>query len=364
MQEYPYLSIDLDAIRHNAEVVCSCCRKSGVSVAGVIKFSDGQADIAKAYWDGGCVEVASSRLTHLIAIKQKYPYIKNLLIRLPMLCEVKDTVLWCDTSLNTELVTLQALNEAAAIAGKIHNVILLMDVGDLREGVITEEELCSLACEVERHMPYLYLRGIGSTFCCYGGILPTKANLTRLAKAVELVESAIGRPLETISGGSSSTMIPLLRRDVPEKINHLRIGGLIANPVSMRLNRNFTIEGIREDSFSLHGQVIENSVKPTVPFGTGSTNWAGNTVRYADRGSRRRAIVALGAADVGDVMKLLPMDDRIKVLGGSSDHLLLDIEDCDTAYPVGSEITFRMLYSALLHSFISRTVREEYHENR
>ena len=185
-----------------------------------------------------------------------------------------------------------------------------------------------------------------------------------MAKAAELVEASIGRPLETISGGSSATMMALLRRDVPEKINHLRIGGLIANPVSMRLNRNFTIEGIREDTFFLHGQVIENNVKPTVPFGAGSINWAGNTVRYADRGSRRRAIVALGAADVGDVMKLLPVDDCVKVLGGSSDHLLLDIEDCGTAYPVGSEIVFHMFYSPLLHSFISRAVREEYHENR
>lgn len=360
MPRYPYLEINIAAIRNNSETVCRVCRGHGIDVAGVIKFSDGRPEIAKAYWDGGCMEIASSRTTHLAEIKQIYPTIKTLLIRMPMLCEAGETVRWCDCSLNTELATLQALNEAAGNLGRIHNVILLLDVGDLREGVITEDELLNLAIEVENNMPNLYLRGIGSTFCCYGCVLPTKTNLTRLANAAEMVEKAIGRSLETVSGGSSSSMMPLLRGDVPEKINHFRIGGLIANPIAMRLNRKFTVSGMSEDTFFLHGQVIENSVKPTVPIGESSLNWAGNAVKYEDRGNRRRAIVALGAADVGDVMKLLPVDEKIRILGGSSDHLLLDIEDCETQFPVGSEIVFRMFYGPLLHSFTSRVVREEF----
>lgn len=360
MSEYPYLEIHTDTIRRNAETVCRVCREHGIDVAGVVKFSDGRPEIAKAYRDGGCVEIASSRTAHLAEIRQAYPALRTLLIRIPMLCEAEEAVRCCDCSLNSELTTLRALNEAAEKLNRVHQVILLLDVGDLREGVMTEEELLSLALEVERNMPGLRLRGIGSTFCCYGCVLPTKTNLTRLADAAERIENAIGRPLETVSGGSSSSMMPLLRGEVPPKINHFRIGGLIANPIGMRLNRGFTVEGMSEDTVLLHAQVIENNVKPTVPIGEGSINWAGNAVHYEDRGSRRRAVAALGAADVGDVGKLIPTDDRITILGGSSDHLLLDIEDCGGDYPVGSELVFRMFYDSLLRSFISRTVREEY----
>lgn len=352
---YPYIDIHYDRIRSNAGTVSEYCRKCNISLAGVIKFSDGSVEMARAYYEGGCAEIASSRVTHLKEIRQALPEIPTLLIRMPMACEVEDAVRYCDTVFCTCRETLQLLEKSAEKQGKICKVLLILDVGDLREGVMTEGELCDLAMEAEK-APHIHLRGIGSTFGCFGSVLPDRENLTRLCAAAELVEKAIGRPLETVSGGSSSSMMPLCRGDIPAKVNHLRIGGFICNPIGMHHYRNFTLPNMTEDTFFLKAQVIEANEKPTCPEKQTGKNWAGNALVYEDLGIRRRCIVALGEADVGDVTKLLPVDPHIRIMGGSSDHLILDVADCQSNYQVGDVIEFRMFYGALLHAFTSRLV--------
>ena len=148
------------------------------------------------------------------------------------------------------------------------------------------------------------------------------------------------------------------RGEVPAGVNHLRIGGFIANPMNMRLNRHFTLPGTNEDTFFLKAQVIESNEKPTCPQNQTGKNWAGNAIVYEDRGIRRRAIAALGEADVGDVTKLIPVDAGMRIMGGSSDHLILDTADCEKDYRVGDVVTFRMQYGAMLHAFTSRLVEK------
>ena len=352
---FPYIEIHADRVRENARVVCDYCAQSGIDVAGVIKFSDGDTEIARAYFEGGCKEIASSRVLHLKELRQKYPQIPTLLIRMPMECEVEEAVRWCDTVFCTSVETLQLLENAAARQEKTVRVLLILDVGDLREGVTMEEELVALAVEAER-LPHVALRGIGSTFGCYGSVLADRENLTRLCKAASLVEEAVGHKLNTVSGGSSSSLMALDRGEVPAGVNHLRIGGFIANPMNMRLNRHFTLPGANEDTFFLKAQVIESNEKPTCPQNQTGKNWAGNAIVYEDRGIRRRAIAALGEADVGDVTKLIPVDAGLRIMGGSSDHLILDTADCEKDYRVGDVVMFRMQYGAMLHAFTSRLV--------
>lgn len=352
---YPYIEMHLDRVKNNARAVCDHCAENGITVAGVVKFSDGDLGVAKAYYDGGCQEIASSRVTHLREIRQAYPDIPTLLIRMPMASEVEDAVRWCDSVFCTSMETLHLLENAAAAQEKTVGVLLILDVGDLREGVMTEEELVTLAAEAEK-LPHIALRGIGSTFGCYGSVLPDKENLGRLSKAAELVEKAVGHPLDTVSGGSSSSLMALQRGDVPKKVNHLRIGGFIANPMNMRVNRRFTMPGTDEDTFFLKAQIVESNEKPTCPQNQSGKNWTGNTVVYEDRGIRRRCIAALGEADVGDVMKLVPVDEKLRLMGGSSDHLLIDTSESEKNYAVGDVVTFRMQYGAMLHAFTSRLV--------
>ena len=358
--KYPVLEVNTSHIRNNAQVMIEYCKKQGISVAGVIKFSDGNLNIARAYNQGGCDQIASSRVIQLKRIQSKLPDVITMLIRLPMLSEVSDVVKFCDISLNSEKDTLLALNHQAGLLGKKHNVILMLDVGDLREGVIDVNELCSLAVFTEYKLQNLNLMGIGSSFACFGSILPTKENLGTLISAARLIESKINRKLEIISGGSSVSLTLMQKEGLPKGINHLRIGGAIANPRNIRLNRGVVINGMNEDTFILKAELIEVNVKPSCPFGQSSINWAGNKVQFEDKGLRKRAIAAIGSQDIGDGLKLFPLENGIRVIGCSSDHTILDIEDSCKPWKVGDKVSFYLGYAPLLYSFSTRHVNIKY----
>ena len=288
-----------------------------------IKFSDGDLQVAKAYRDGGCAQLAVSRAKHL-----------------------------------------QALNEEAAKWNTCPGVILMLDVGDLREGVDSIPELVDLArlCEA---LPHLRLRGVGTSLACLNGVLPTYENLTFLVEGAEAVEEAIGRKLEIISGGSSINL--LLMRDginqMPPRINHLRLGGSIANPMNMRLGRNFTYPGLREDSLRLTAEIVEIHEKASAPKGGSHQNWAGETVTREDKGRRLRAILALGSQDIGDAATLLPMDSGVEIVGCSSDHTIVDLTDSVLPRKSGDTLSFKVRYANMLYAFSGNHVDIAYHDD-
>ena len=356
MMRYPLLEVDLSAIRHNAETVCGIYGKLGISVAGVVKGGDGSPEIAKAYLDGGCRQLASSRICHLAALRDEFPGVPMLLLRIPQLCEADDVVAYADYSLNSELRTLQALNGAARAAGRIHKAVLMLDVGDRREGAVSVEELAETAKTVRDTMPFLKVAGVGTNYGCVSGVLPDDENLAFLCEGARAVEDVLGEPLEIVSGGSSSSLIRWSKGlPTPAKINHLRIGGYILNPVNMRINRGVEIPEMNEDTFCLKAQVVEVKEKPGV-VGTGK-NWKGETVQFTDGGLRRRAIVAVGSQDIGDAFNLLPKDPAVSVIAGSSDHAVLDVTGCRDAVKVGDIVEFRLRYGAVLQIFSTKHVQ-------
>lgn len=353
---YPVLDVDLEVIRDNAHTMCGFCARHGIDVAGVIKFSDGDIDVAKAYADGGCVQIASSRAVHLERIKNAYPEITTMLIRIPMMSEVDRVVRYCDISLNSEESVLRGLDEAARSCGRVHSVVLMQDAGDRREGVYDRDELIRMAVLVENELRHLHLAGIGASFACVSGVLPNRDNLGELAESAEQIEKAIGRELEIVSGGSSITLTLLASgTKIPSKINHLRIGGAIANPVTIRNNRGVIIDGMREDAFSLTAEIVEVKQKPSPPGGK-RRNWSGNILEYEDLGVRKRAIAALGSQDIGDCMQLIPRDPGVSVIAGSSDHTVLDVEESGREWKPGDTVSFGMYYEPLLCCFSTRHV--------
>lgn len=358
--KYPILDVDLAAVEENARTMCKLCAGRGLDVAGVIKFSDGDLKIAKAYADGGCKQIASSRTIHLKEIKTAYPDITTMLIRIPMMSEVEEVVQWCDISLNSEEHVLRALDTAAGAQGVVHSVVLMQDVGDRREGVYGREAFVSLAMMVEQEMEHLHLMGVGSSFACVSGVLPDWDNLSDLAESAEQIEAAIGRKLEIVSGGSSISLT-LVASDapIPEKINHLRIGGAIANSMGIRKNRGVLIDGMREDAFTLTAEIVEVGKKPSPPGGA-RKNWSGQTIEFEDRGVRTRAIAAIGSQDIGDCKQLVPNDPGVEVLAGSSDHTILDVTDSGRQWKPGDTISFSLYYMPLLYCFSTRHVRVRY----
>ena len=360
MNIFPALTVNLTAMTQNAQILCDLCAKNGISVAGIIKFSDGDLQVAKAYKEGGCAQLGVSRAKHLKALKEAFPDTETLLTRSPTRGDLEDTARYADLSLHSDPDVLQALNEEAGKWGTRPGILLMLDVGDLREGVDNIPQLVALAklCE---SLPNLQLRGVGTNHACLNGVLPTQENLTFLVEGAEAVEAAIGRKLDIISGGSSINL--LLLRDginqMPPRINHLRLGGTIANPMNIRLGRGVTFPGLREDSVTLTAEIVEIHEKASAPKGA-TKNWAGQTITREDKGRRMRAILALGSQDVGDAVTMIPLETGIEIVGCSSDHTIVDVTDTGKDWHSGDTLTFKVRYSNMLYAFSGRHVRVEY----
>ena len=349
-------------MRSNAQVLCGLCAQNNISVAGIIKFSDGDLQVAGAYRAGGCAQLGVSRAKHLQALKEAFPDTETLLTRAPTRGDLEACARYADLSLHADPNLLAALNEEAGKWGTRPGIILMLDVGDLREGVDNIPELVELAQLCER-LPNLYLRGVGTNHACLNGVLPTWENLTFLVEGAEAVETAIGRKLELISGGSSINL--LLLRDginrMPPRVNHLRLGGSIANPMNMRLGRDFTYPGLREDSLRLTAEIVEIHEKASAPKGAPTKNWAGTAVVREDKGRRMRAILALGSQDVGDAVTLIPVEEGVEVVACSSDHTIVDVTDSGKTWHFGDTLTFKVRYANMLYAFTGDHVHIEYH---
>ena len=360
-RKFPALEVNLDAIRTNAQVLSGMCAKNGISVAGVIKFSDGDLKVAKAYADGGCAQLAVSRAKHLKALKEAFPDKETLLTRGPTRSDIEDTARYADLSLHSDADVLKLMDEAAGKAGTRPGIILMLDVGDLREGVDNIEELVELA-KLTESLPNLNLRGVGTNHACLNGVLPSWDNLTFLVNGAKAVEEAIGRKLDIISGGSSINL--LLLKDgintMPPEVNHLRLGGTIANPMNIRLGRGLVFPGTREDTVRLTAEIVEIHVKDSAPKNS-TKNWAGLEVVREDKGRRLRAILAIGSQDVGDAATMIPLDEGVEMVGCSSDHTIVDVTDTGREWKSGDTLTFKVRYANMLYAFTGDHVNVEYY---
>lgn len=359
MVRYPVLEINVEKLCSNTKIITNLCNNKGIKVAGIIKGFGGIVAGAKAMANGGCEQLGSSRIDQLKELKKKGFETPLLLVRIPMLCEIEEVVLYSDMCLVSEEETLIYLNQEAEKQNKKYGVILMYDLGDLREGAFTRNELINLSQLVEYELHNLILEGIGTNLSCYGSVAPSANNLTELSEAAEDIEKIINRKLNIVSGGGTTTLPLLVRGGVPEKINHLRIGEGINNTQDLPLYWDTNIEGLEKDTFVLKAQIVEINEKPTHPIGELMVNAFGEYAHYEDRGIRRRAIVALGNQDVGDVSKLVPKDDNMIVLGASSDHTILDIHDCNKEYKLGDVVEFNVLYQAMLFTSLSKYINKK-----
>ena len=356
---YPRLIVDLSKLRENGQRLCDMAAKAGVDqMAFVTKCFCADPNMIRALESLPNPYLADSRLENL----KRYPKTakQKILLRLPMPSRAEETVRCADISFCSEPTTLEALETAAARQDKTHKVVLMVDVGDLREGVFfrNEDELLALAEQVEYHSPHLELLGMAFNVTCYGSVIPTRETMEMFLPLVRKVEKDVGHPLTFVSGGNSSSVY--LFWDDPGAfagINNLRLGeALLLGTEAAYGNR---IPGMHYDVFTLEGQLIEVKDKPSFPIGKRGMNAFGQTVEYEDKGEMLRGIAALGQQDV-ECTGITPVDERISVVGASSDHLLLDLTR--SGGRVGDILQFRPNYTALLRMFTSPYVEKVYVE--
>lgn len=360
MDRYPCLVVNHEAIRDNARTVSKWCDKHGLMYCAVIKSSNGMLSVAKDYVECGAKMLASSRIEQLKRCKETGLSVPTLMIRVPMLSEADLIVQYADYSLNSELVTLEALNEEAGKASKCHKVVLMADLGDLREGYINHDELIETALTVENEMENLELAGIGTNLGCYGSVMPDGNNMNTLAELAIRIEEKIGRELEIVSGGASSSFKPVMDGVMPAKVNMLRVGAAMVDGPLDDVRIFYDVEEfdeLRDDAFILRAEIIEKKVKPTHPIGTLGVDAFGKKPVYIDRGNRQRVLLGIGRQDYGDIDDLVPMLEGATVIGASGDHTIVDIEDCSKELAIGGIIEFKLKYTAILRLTYNENVK-------
>ncbi len=351
MRQYPQLEIDLSLLQSNARAVISRCNAAGICVCGVIKGADGLPEIARTLRAAGAAELGTSRLEQVAKCRAAGVPGPWLLIRIPGLSELPDVVALCDTSLQSEWATLLALEEECLRQNRTHRVIVMTDLGDLREGFWDKDELVDVCRRVEQDLPHVHLAGIGVNLSCYGSTKPTPDKMNELVALAHRVEARIGRSLEVVSGGATSSFTLVHWGTMPAGINHLRIGEGILLGKDLQVDWGIRdMDYLRMDTFTLRAEVVEVKDKPTYPIGELAIDAFGRKPTYVDRGVRRRALLALGRADVGDLESLLPREPGLTVIGGSSDHCIVDVEDCPRRLQVGDIVEFSLCYSHMLYA--------------
>lgn len=353
---YPKMVVDLKKLRQNVDRVLVKCHDQGIEVAGVIKGCSGLPECANQMALAGCRFIASSRLEQLKAAREFGVQADFMLIRVPMLSEAADVVRLAEISLNSDMKVLKALNHQAGRYDKKHKVILMMDLGDLREGFWDLGETLEAALAVENELYNLELAGIGTNLGCYGAIAATPEKLNHLVECAEMIEERIGRELEFISGGATTSYPRVLEHNMPRRINLLRMGEGIILAKDLQDLWGYDMSDMNQDVFTLEAEVIEAREKPTYPQGEIMFDAFGNKPEYEDRGIRKRALLALGKVDYAYPELLLPRDKDIKVLGASSDHTILDVEDCEHDYKVGDIVEFDLCYATIVYATNSPNV--------
>lgn len=353
---YPRFEINLANLQHNAATIVDKCSRHGIQVAGVIKGCTGLPEAAKAIDRGGVAMIASSRLEQIEDAINAGSEKPILLIRTPMLSEIRDVIRLTNISLNSDLEVLKALNEEARAQDKIHQVILMVDLGDLREGYWEKDELTQVAEYAENELSNIKLIGVGTNLGCYGAIVPTRDKLDELVEVAEKIEAKIGHELEYIAGAATLSLMRIWDNDIPERINLLRVGEGILTARSLSFFHGYDLSELSQEVFRLKAEVIEVKNKPSYPVGTITVDAFGRTPTYTDRGMRKRALVAVGKVDYGDPADIFSAEKGVEILGASSDHTIVDIEDAERDFKVGDIMTFDVCYSSIVYLTNCRNV--------
>ncbi|MDD4200909.1 MAG: alanine racemase [Eubacteriales bacterium] len=359
----PKLIVDLNKLRHNIQVVKRMCANEGVEIAGIIKGCTGLFPCVEQFEKIGVRYIGSSRLEHLAELKSKSIQTPLMMVRIPMISEAEDVVRYCDYSLNSEISTLKILNKHAGKQDKVHNVILMADCGDLREGWWDKDEMIQAALKVENDLANLHLAGVGFNVGCYGSILATPEKIQELVDLAERIEEAIGRELEIISGGATSSLMRIIDGNLPKRVNMLRIGEGILLAHDLPALYGYDCRNMFQDVFTLRAEVIEVKDKPSHPIGEIGFDAFGHQVQYEDRGIRKRALLGIGKADYGDPSELLPRMKGVEILGASSDHTILDVQalaDQGKEILVGDVLEFDLNYATMVYVTNSDNIQKVY----
>lgn len=350
------IEVDCEAIRRNAQAVVELCAKYGIEVVGVTKGCCGLPEVARAMLAGGVTTLGDSRISHLRRLREAGIKTRMMLLCLPKMSEIDQVVELTQASLNSEYRTIEVLSRRAEAKGVVHDVILMVEAGDRREGLMPGE-VVRIASSVEE-LPGVRLVGLGANYGCLGGVLPSPENTGLLVELTQEVERACDRPMEVISGGSTITLPLLQEGRLPRRINQLRIGTAILQGGDGA--HHWTLPPPCRDGFTFFAEVIEVKYKPSLPEGEIGPDAFGRVPTFEDRGAMWRIILAGGEQNLRPE-GLKPKRKALEYIGASSDHMVFGALGARPDIEVGDEIEFTLSYSTLATGMASPEVQKVVH---
>lgn len=346
----PRIEISLLQIQDNVRMLSKLYGQNGIALMGVTKAVLGEPAIARAMIDGGVKFIADSRIENIQRMKMAGIATRFVLLRTPP-SQAEAIVKNADISLNTELETLKKLSLYAEEQNKPHQVIIMVESGDLREGVLP----CDLSQFIRETLSLTNIEivGIGCNLACHGGIKPNTRNMQELSELADNLEKDFQLNLEIISGGNSANYEWNSSTQAVGKINNLRLGESIL--LGRETVSRKEIPGLHTGAFKLIAEVIESKKKPSLPFGETCQDAFGNYPSFLDRGVRERGIIALGRQDIQASGILL--EKQTSILGVSSDHIIFDNENHE--FRTGDEVRFDLDYGGLLAAMTSPFIHKK-----
>lgn len=354
-----YLKLYREKLQHNYQFLNERFLENHIDWGVVSKMLCGNPLYLAELVALGTMEIHDSRISNLKIIKEIKPEIQTVYIKPPAEKNIPDVVKYADVSFNTELVTIGKLSEEAVKQKRTHKVLIMIEMGDLREGVMGDD-LIDFYGKIF-NLPNIEVVGIGTNLNCLYGVMPSPDKLVQLSLYKQLIEVTFKKKIPWISGGTSVTLPLFLTKQLPKTVNHFRIGETLYFGVN--LVTEDTIPGMKDDVIELFCQIIELSEKPVVPTGELAANPSGELVQIneADYGKTSyRAILDLGLLDVSPDF-LIPQQKGISITGASSDMLVVDLGENEQGFAVGDILSFSLKYMgalALMNSYYIEKIVE------
>ena len=355
------LRIYTDRVINNIYKMNKYCQKYNKEWTLVTKVLGGHKPTLKKILESDAImgthSIGDSRVSNLKVIKSLNSELVTLYLKPPSTAYVKSVVKYADISLNTDFDTIHALNEEARIQNKVHKVIIMIEMGELREGVVREKflEFYSKVFDLSN----IEIIGLGTNLGCMYGIEPTFDKLIQLCLYEQLIEMKFKRDLNLVSGGSSITLPLLGKGKVPKGVNHLRIGEAVFLGTSPLTNKKFS--NLSTNAFEFFGDIVELEKKEKKPDGVIGDGNVGHANMHRDSKDIKReykAVLDFGIVDV-DIKDITPKDKAAHFIGTTSDLTVYGLGSKSEKYDTGNSLRFMPDYMAVARLMNSKFVAKE-----
>ena len=360
------LIIHTDKIKENIITLSKYFRKHKIDWSLVTKVFSGDKEFLKNLLTEDVINhidsIGDSRLTSLMNLREINPNMRTIYIKPPAIIYADDVVKYANISLNTSYKTIKALNDAAKKQNIIHKVIIMIELGELREG-INRNDVIEFYDKVF-DLSNIEVIGLGSNLGCMYGVEPSYDKLLQLSLYKQIIESKFNRKLKYVSGGSSITLPLIEYGKVPADINHFRIGEAIFFGTSPLEGEKFL--NLHTNTFEFKANIIELEEKYVVPDGIINEANIGHTIDFNESEASEKsykAILDFGMLDV-DSKDIECNDKTVGFVGITSDMTVTDIGnnkvDGKKKFNVGDKICFTPNYMAVARLLNSKFIEKKY----